>query len=50
MITRLRFKNWRVVGLQNYVEVFSDPILWRIFLKTVIWTVVSVTPTAGPSR
>jgi arabinogalactan oligomer / maltooligosaccharide transport system permease protein len=38
----MRFKNWRVVGLQNYVEVFSDPILWRIFLKTVIWTVVSV--------
>jgi arabinogalactan oligomer/maltooligosaccharide transport system permease protein len=38
----LRFKNWRVVGFQNYAEVFSDPVLWRIFVKTVVWTVVNV--------
>src|SRR5262249_60112440 len=35
-------KDWRVVGLQNYVEVFSDPVVWRIFGKTVVWTVVNV--------
>jgi arabinogalactan oligomer/maltooligosaccharide transport system permease protein len=38
----VRFKNWRVVGLQNYAEVLSDPALWWIFAKTVIWTVVNV--------
>jgi arabinogalactan oligomer/maltooligosaccharide transport system permease protein len=38
----VRFKNWRIVGLANYVEVFSDPALWRIFAKTLVWTVVNV--------
>ena len=38
----VRFRNWRIVGLQNYVEVLTDPNLWWIFLKTVIWTVVNV--------
>jgi arabinogalactan oligomer/maltooligosaccharide transport system permease protein len=38
----VRFKNWRVVGFQNYVEVLTDPALWWIFVKTVIWTVVNV--------
>lgn len=38
----VRFKNWRIVGLQNYMDVFSDPVVWRIFAKSVIWTVVNV--------
>jgi arabinogalactan oligomer/maltooligosaccharide transport system permease protein len=41
----VRFRDWRVVGLQNYAEVLSDPKLWGlsgVFLKTVIWTVVNV--------
>src|SRR5262249_1353321 len=34
--------DWQVVGLQNYAEVFSDPKLGGVLIKTVIWTVVSV--------
>jgi arabinogalactan oligomer/maltooligosaccharide transport system permease protein len=40
-----RFKNWRVVGLQNYAEVLSDPMLWGpwgVFVKTLVWTAVNV--------
>lgn len=40
-----RFRDWRVVGLQNYAEVLSDPRLWGlsgVFLKTIVWTVVNV--------
>ena len=40
-----RFRDWRVVGLQNYAEVLSDPRLWGlsgVFLKTLVWTVVNV--------
>jgi arabinogalactan oligomer / maltooligosaccharide transport system substrate-binding protein/arabinogalactan oligomer / maltooligosaccharide transport system permease protein len=43
----VRFKNWRVVGFQNYAEVLSDPVIWRILAKTVVWTVVNVTLQAG---
>ena len=42
----VRFRDWRVVGLQNYAEVLSDPRLWGlsgVFLKTVLWTVINVT-------
>ena len=41
----VRFKDWRVVGLQNYAEVLSDPMLWGpwgVFVKTLVWTVVNV--------
>ena len=38
----VRFRNWRIVGLQNYVEVLTDPNLWSIFAKTLVWTVVNV--------
>lgn len=40
-----RFRDWRVVGLQNYVEVLTDPMLWGpwgVFMKTLVWTVVNV--------
>lgn len=40
-----RFRDWRVVGLQNYAEVLSDPRLWGlsgVFLKTIVWTIVNV--------
>ncbi len=36
------FRDWRVVGLQNYREVFSDPKIGPVFLKTIVWTVVNV--------
>jgi arabinogalactan oligomer/maltooligosaccharide transport system permease protein len=41
----VRFQDWRVVGLQNYVEVLTDPMLWGptgVFVKTLVWTVVNV--------
>jgi arabinogalactan oligomer/maltooligosaccharide transport system permease protein len=41
----VRFKDWRVVGLQNYAEVLSDPMLWGpwgVFVKTLVWTIVNV--------
>jgi arabinogalactan oligomer/maltooligosaccharide transport system permease protein len=40
-----RFQDWRVVGLQNYVEVLTDPSLWGpwgVFMKTLVWTAVNV--------
>jgi arabinogalactan oligomer/maltooligosaccharide transport system permease protein len=40
-----RFQDWQVVGLQNYAEVLSDPVLWGpwgVFMKTLVWTVVNV--------
>jgi len=40
-----RFQDWRVVGLQNYAEVLTDPMLWGpwgVFVKTLVWTVVNV--------
>lgn len=40
------FQDWQVVGLQNYVELFTDPELapqfWSVFGKTIVWTVVNV--------
>jgi arabinogalactan oligomer/maltooligosaccharide transport system permease protein len=41
----VRFRDWRVVGLQNYAEVLSDSRLWGltgVFLKTLLWTVINV--------
>ncbi len=34
--------DWTVIGLNQYVRVFSEPIFYSVFLKTVIWTVVNV--------
>lgn len=36
------FRDWRVVGLQNYIEVFGDAKIWAVFLKTIVWTAVNV--------
>lgn len=41
-----RFRDWRIVGFQNYAEVLTDPRLWGlggVFLTTILWTVVNVT-------
>lgn len=41
----VRFQDWRIVGLQNYAEVLTDPMLWGpwgVFMKTLVWTVVNV--------
>ena len=39
------FHDWQIVGLQNYIELFTDPELrkfWYIFAKTIVWTVVNI--------
>jgi arabinogalactan oligomer/maltooligosaccharide transport system permease protein len=39
-------KNWELVGLRQYVKVFTEPTqpnFYEVFVKTIIWTVVNVT-------
>jgi arabinogalactan oligomer/maltooligosaccharide transport system permease protein len=36
------FQDWQVIGWHNYQEVLTDPKIWLIFLKTIVWTVVNV--------
>ena len=38
----VHFRDWQIVGLQNYAEVLTDPKLGTVLVKTVVWTVVSV--------
>lgn len=45
-------KNDLFIGLQNYISVFTGPVLkqtsfWQLLLQTVIWTVVNVTLHVG---
>ncbi|MBE2186847.1 MAG: sugar ABC transporter permease [Rhodothermales bacterium] len=35
-------RDWKVVGLGQYAAVFAEPNFWKIFGKTVLWTVVNV--------
>jgi len=37
------FKSWDLVGLRQYVKVFSDPMFYSVLLKTIFWTVVNLT-------
>jgi arabinogalactan oligomer/maltooligosaccharide transport system permease protein len=44
----LGLANGMFVGIDNYVEVFTLPVLkltgfWQLFLQTVIWTVINIT-------
>lgn len=39
----VHFRDWQVVGVQNYIEVFTDPDLWKVFAKTLVWTIGGVT-------
>jgi arabinogalactan oligomer/maltooligosaccharide transport system permease protein len=36
------FRDWHVIGLHNYTEVVTDPKIWFVFLKTIVWTSVNV--------
>lgn len=36
------FKDWRIIGLQQYVRVFTEPVFYEVFLKTIVWTVLNV--------
>ena len=35
-------RDWEIIGIQQYVAVFSEPLFWNILMKTIIWTVVNV--------
>ena len=34
--------SWKLIGLTQYIKVFSESSFYWVFLKTVIWTVVNV--------
>lgn len=36
------FRDWRITGFNNYVQVLSDRSFWYFFFKTGLWTVVNV--------
>ncbi len=36
------FRNWEIVGFQNYLKVFSEPIFYTVFGKTILWTVLNL--------
>ncbi len=36
------FKNWKIIGLKNYVAVLTDSVFWYFFFKTVLWTVLNL--------
>ena len=36
------FQEWSIVGVHNYVDVFTEAKFFGVLLKTLIWTVVNV--------
>ncbi|HAC89452.1 MAG TPA: sugar ABC transporter permease [Planctomycetaceae bacterium] len=36
------FRDWQMVGLQNYVQVLYEPRFLWIFLKTIVWTLLNL--------
>ncbi|MDZ7263276.1 MAG: sugar ABC transporter permease [candidate division KSB1 bacterium] len=36
------FKDWQLVGLDNYAAVFQEKTFWYFLIKTVFWTVINV--------
>ena len=43
-MTRLKFfsETWKFIGLSNFVKTFQLPEFWKVFGRTVIWTVTCV--------
>jgi arabinogalactan oligomer/maltooligosaccharide transport system permease protein len=39
----LHLRDWRLIGPRQYEKVFTEPGLYTVFFKTVVWTVVNVT-------
>lgn len=35
-------KDWSIVGFVQYIQVFKEPKLYEIFLKTIIWTAANI--------
>jgi arabinogalactan oligomer / maltooligosaccharide transport system permease protein len=36
------FQDWSIVGLRNYIEVFTEAKFFGVLLKTIVWTVVNI--------
>lgn len=36
------FQEWSIVGLQNYLDVFTEARFFSVLLKTLVWTFVNV--------
>lgn len=36
------FQEWSIVGLRNYVDVFTEAKFFGVLLKTLVWTLVNV--------
>ena len=36
-----RIRDWKLVGLRQYILVFQEPEFWITFSRTIIWTTVS---------
>jgi arabinogalactan oligomer / maltooligosaccharide transport system permease protein len=36
------FQDWSIVGLRNYVEVFTEARFFGVLVKTIVWTVVNI--------
>ncbi len=34
--------DWSIIGFNQYIKVFKEPIFYSVFLKTIIWTIVNV--------
>jgi arabinogalactan oligomer/maltooligosaccharide transport system permease protein len=35
-------RDWRLIGLAQFISVFRQQLFWSILLKTVIWTLVNI--------
>lgn len=38
----LNFNHWALIGINQYLKVFSDPIFYSTLLKTVLWTFLNL--------
>lgn len=36
------FRDWKLIGLQQYLQVFTEPVFYVLFAKTVAWTAVNL--------
>jgi len=36
------FRNWKLIGLENYFTVLTDTSFWTFFGKTILWTGINV--------
>lgn len=36
------FRDWRIIGPANFIQVFQDRAFWYYFYKTVLWTAINV--------